>query len=196
MLESEEGMAPLIATAGTDLLVRYSDYLAMLGRAQLHDQFEGKIDLSGVVQVTLHEAASSSKMNELTDEEKLAWLRRVFANNLTDEVRRLQADKRDINRERAIEESSARVDAWLAAGHSSPSECAVRNEDLLRLSAALPNLVEAQRQVVEMHYLQGRTLAAIGVELGRSREAIAGLLFRGLCRLRSLLAVDSIELRR
>ena len=80
--------------------------------------------------------------------------------------------------------------------HSSPSECAVRNEDLLRLSAALPNLVEAQRQVVEMHYLQGRTLAVIGVELGRSREAIAGLLFRGLCRLRLLLAVDSVELRR
>jgi DNA-directed RNA polymerase specialized sigma24 family protein len=36
--------------------------------------------------------------------------------------------------------------------------------------------------------LQGLSLAEVGQRLGRSREAVAGLVFRGLKKLRTLLA--------
>src|SRR5205807_575468 len=82
-----------------------------------------------------------------TDAERAAWLRRILAHNLADEVRRLGAAVRDVGRERSLEaaldESSARLEAWLTAARPSPGEQAARNEELLRMSEALERLREA-----------------------------------------------------
>jgi RNA polymerase sigma-70 factor (ECF subfamily) len=75
----------------------------------------------------------------------------------------------------------------LAAERSSPSHQAVRQEDLLRLAEALGRLPEDQRSAVELHHLEGRTLAEIAQVLGRSRSAVASLVFRGLRNLRQRL---------
>jgi RNA polymerase sigma-70 factor (ECF subfamily) len=56
------------------------------------------------------------------------------------------------------------------------------------LAQALLRLPDDQRQAVELHHLQGLSLADAGQHLGRSREAVAGLVFRGLKNLRMLLA--------
>ena len=45
-----------------------------------------------------------------------------------------------------------------------------------------------QRQAVELHHLQGSSLAEVAHHLGRSKGAVAQLLFRGLRRLRELLS--------
>ena len=49
-----------------------------------------------------------------------------------------------------------------------------------------------QRRVVELHYLRGLAVADVAAEIGRSRPAAVGLLFRGLKRLRELLK-DTVE---
>jgi RNA polymerase sigma-70 factor (ECF subfamily) len=170
-------------------LERYRDYLDLLARLQLDPRLRGKVDLSGVVQQTLLEAHQSlDRLADQGDERLAAWLRQVLANNLRDEVRKLHAAKRDAERERsleaAVEESSARLEAWLAAEQSSPSERAERQEELLRLAGALARLPDEQRRAVEMHHLQGRPLAEVALELGRSKGAVAQLLFRGLQKLR------------
>ena len=63
----------------------------------------------------------------------------------------------------------------------------MRSERLLRLAEALEALPEAQREAVELHYWQGWSLAEIAAHLDRSTAAIAGLLQRGLKKLRHLL---------
>src|SRR4029077_7628137 len=83
--------------------------------------------------------------------------------------------------------------AWLAADQSSPSQRASRNEDLLRLAEALARLPEDQRRAVELHHLHGYAVAQISVELGRSKGAVGALLFRGMARLRELLAQPEQE---
>jgi RNA polymerase sigma-70 factor (ECF subfamily) len=66
----------------------------------------------------------------------------------------------------------------------------MRHERGLRLAAALARLPEDQRRAVELHHLQGRPLAEAASELGRSKGAVAALLFRGLQKLRELLQED------
>jgi RNA polymerase sigma-70 factor (ECF subfamily) len=75
----------------------------------------------------------------------------------------------------------------LAAQQSSPSQQAMRQEDLLRLAGALAALPEEQRRAVELHHLQGCPLAGVAEQLGRSKGAVAALLFRALQKLRHLL---------
>lgn len=171
-------------------LESFREYLALLGRLQLDDRLVGKVDLSGVVQVTLLEAAESV-WHELDDENRIAWLRRVFANNLLDEIRKFRTQARDVDRERSIEqameESASRLNHWLVSEHSSPSQKAVRAEEELRLSKALACLPPAQRQAIELHQLRGWPLERVGNHMNRTRGAVAALIFRGTTRLRELL---------
>jgi RNA polymerase sigma-70 factor (ECF subfamily) len=173
-------------------------YLHLLARLHVDPRLKGKVDLSGVVQQTLwegHRALVSWPSTSTGDAPLAALLRRLLANNLADEVRKCYADKRDVNRERsldaALEASSARLEAFLAADQSSPEQRAGRNEELLRLAGALECLPEAQRQAVELHYLRGWRLEEIADHLGRGKSAVAGLLHRGLDMLREFLQSPS-----
>src|SRR3954452_19717350 len=121
-----------------DALERYRGYLQLLARLQLDPRLRGKIDLSGVVQQTLLEAHLAAWQ---ADVPPLAWLRRILANNLGDEIRKLTTARRAVSREQsreaALEASSARLDEWLAAQQPSPSAQLQREEEALRLAKAL-----------------------------------------------------------
>jgi RNA polymerase sigma-70 factor (ECF subfamily) len=174
-------------------LERFRDYLGLLARLQLDARLRGKVDLSGVVQQTLLEAHQAlTHVADRGEAIQAAWLRQILANNLRDEIRKFATGARDVDREQpleaALDRSSAQLGAWLATNESSPSQRAVRHEELLRLAAALARLPEDQRQAVELHHLQGLPLADVAKELGRSKGAVAQLLFRGLNKLRELLA--------
>jgi RNA polymerase sigma-70 factor (ECF subfamily) len=79
------------------------------------------------------------------------------------------------------------LEAWLAADQSSPSEQAIRHEQLLRLAEALLQLTEEQRRVVGLRFWKDYKLAEIAAEMGRSEQAVAKLLQRALKKLRDLL---------
>jgi RNA polymerase sigma-70 factor (ECF subfamily) len=167
----------------------WGDYLTMLARVQLEPRVRAKIDLSGVVQQTLLEALHKrAEFHRDHPAQELAWLRRILANNLADELRKLATRKRDLARERSLEaaldESSARLGEWLAAKQSSPSQQAERNEMAVRLAVALARLPEAQREALVLQHWHGWPLARIAEHLGRTRAAVAGLLKRGLQQLR------------
>jgi RNA polymerase sigma-70 factor (ECF subfamily) len=80
-----------------------------------------------------------------------------------------------------------RLQAWLVADQSSPSQQAERHEQAVRLADALAQLPDAQRQALVLQHWHGWSLADIAAHLGRSPAAVAGLLHRGLQRLRTLL---------
>jgi RNA polymerase sigma-70 factor (ECF subfamily) len=122
----------------------------------------------------------------------MAWLKQMLLNNLADTVRGLTRAKRDPFRERSlnahISESFIRVEEWLAAVQSSHSHHLARAEDLLRLADSLNSLPQLQREAIVLHYLQGLSVAEVGQQLDKTPSAVAGLLRRGLVRLRELLA--------
>ena len=170
----------------------YRDYLRLLARTQLGPRLQAKLDASDVAQQTILQAHQARRQfRGTTEAEKLAWLRAILANVLAAAARRFEARARDVGRERSLEGdlglSSSRLECLFAADQTSPSQRAVRAEELLRLAAALTRLPDDQRQVVELHHLRGLPVAEVAAQLGRTRAAVVGLLFRGLKRLRQLL---------
>ena len=63
----------------------------------------------------------------------------------------------------------------------------MRGEEVARLARALACLPPDQQQVVELHHLKGMSVADVADQMGRTKQAVVGLLFRGLKRLRELL---------
>jgi RNA polymerase sigma-70 factor (ECF subfamily) len=176
-------------------LENYREYLGLLVRLQVDPRLQGKLDPSGIVQQTLLEAHQA--LGQLTgrcETEVAAWLRKTLAHNLADEIRRLGTAKRDVAREeslqRALEESSARLEAWLAEEESSPSRQAERQEEAVRLAAALSQLPEKQRLAVELRHLRGLSLVEVAEEMGTTKAAVVGLLHRGVEKLRALLGAQ------
>jgi len=177
-------------------LGRFRGYLSLLARLEVSPRLRSAIDLSGIVQQTLLEAYKSGSQGR-TQAQTAAWLRAVLIHNLADEARRLGARKRDVFRERsleaALERSASRLECWLAAEQSSPSQRAIRHEELMELVRALAVLPDPQRQAVELHHLKGLSLSEIAEELGVTKPAVAGLLHRGLKALRARLAAETEE---
>lgn len=168
---------------------RYRDYLRLLAQMQLNPRLRRKVDASDVVQQTLLQAYQArEQFRGQSPAEMAGWLRQILARNLAHQQRDLGRACRDMKRERALEdkvnESSARMEAWLAAEQSSPSQKAQRNEQLLHLAHALNQLPEVQREAVVLHYWQGWSLADIAAHIQRTPAAVAGLLHRGLSQLR------------
>jgi RNA polymerase sigma-70 factor (ECF subfamily) len=182
-------------TAGADErpVEAYRDYLRVLARLHLGGRLQAKLDASDVVQHALMQAHENrDQFRGATEAERLAWLRTILANALAAAVRHYDAGMRDLDRERSLEAdldlSSSRLECLLAADQTSPSDGAARSEELVRLARALGQLPEDHRRVVELHHLKGLPVAETARFMGRSRAAVVGLLFRGLKRLRELLA--------
>lgn len=181
-------MAQTQNDSGADL-ERFRSYLLLLARSQLDPRLRPKLDASDVVQQTLLEAHQAIQTFAGEGSARLAaWLRQILAHNLTNAARDFDRQRRDVHREQSLQQSleasSARLEAWLADGQSSPAQQAERNEQLLQLADALLQLPEEQRAVIELRYLKGWPVKDIADHLGKTAAAVAGLLHRGMTQLR------------
>jgi RNA polymerase sigma-70 factor (ECF subfamily) len=174
---------------------RFREFLLLLARMQGDARWQAKLDLSGVVQQTLLEAYQDGKgLADAPDAQKAGWLKRALANNLADELRKLNTARRDVGRERSLQagldQSHSHLELLLPDAHGTPSKAAVRAERGLQLAQAFAALPEAQRQVIELHHLKGHTLVQVAETLGTTKPAVAGLLHRGLKALRGMIKPD------
>jgi RNA polymerase sigma-70 factor (ECF subfamily) len=184
----------MTSKADRQSLEDYREYLCLLARLHLDPGLRKVLDSSDLVQETLMKAHERrAQFRGHSEAEVAAWLRAILANTLADAVRKYtrQQGNQHVSLEAAVERSSARLEAWLAAEDPSPREQALKNEELLRLAAALGALPDDQRSALELHHLQGYSVPAIGQVMGKSNAAVAGLLRRGLKKLRELLAENS-----
>jgi RNA polymerase sigma-70 factor (ECF subfamily) len=178
--------------AAENSLEHYRPYLRLLARLHLDARLQGKLDASDVVQQTLVYAYEKrDQFRGQSEAELVGWLRMILANAMAEAARKFSTEARDLRRERSLEasleESSSRMEAWLAADQSSPSQQVMRHERLIHLAGALAQLPEDQQMAIELHHLKSWSIADIAQHMARTKPAVMGLLFRGLKKLRELL---------
>lgn len=170
-------------------LGRLLDHLRPLLRrraeASLHGPLLARVDESDIVQQTCLSAVQQfHQFRGRQPGEFMAWLLQIHERNVLSAVRHhTQVQKRAVEREIRPE----RGDVFIGHAESSPSQRAMRGEREAGLEAALQRLPDAQREAVRMRFADRAPLASIAAQLGKSETATAGLLKRGLQRLREIL---------
>ena len=190
------------ARAGDDdargrLLEAYRSYLTLLARVQMGRSLQGKVDPSDLVQEAFLEAHRDFRQfRGETEAELLAWLRRVLATGLADQVRRHRGtQRRDLRLERqlaaALDRSSQALERGIAAPDSSPSARAERREDARHLAEVLERLPADYRDVLLLRHFQGLTFPEIARRLDRTLDGVKNVWLRGLSRLRRTLEEET-----
>jgi RNA polymerase sigma-70 factor (ECF subfamily) len=163
-------------------LEQYADYLRLLARLQIDPRLRRRLDPSDIVQQTLLVAYEKlSQFRGQSHAELTAWLRTILARTLAQAKRRFvrHEAERAGSLEKAIEQSSARLETWLARDDSTPGEKAMRGEQLVLLAHALAQLPEDQRSAIELHHFQGLSVPEAARRMNRTVASVTGLLYRG-----------------
>jgi RNA polymerase sigma-70 factor (ECF subfamily) len=167
------------------------ELVSEMARGAVPPHLRGKVDdedLSQEVLCRVHSSGRDGRFDGREDAEVRRFLRMTLDSVVNDLVRRFDAQKRHAaiegSLDQALDGSSARISAWLAADQTSPSQAAARQELLTHLAEGLATLPEDQRRAVELYHLQGLTMAEVAARMGRSGPSAAGLLRRGMHALR------------
>lgn len=174
------------------LLSMYRNYLRILARTQIDAALGVRVDPSDLAQEVLVDAFRGfADFLGQSEGELIAWLRKILARNLTDQVRRHHSMKRDVRREQSLElllEQSRRgFDALLQMSTQHPSSRAAQREQSVVLADALAALPDDYREVIILRHLERQKFTQICERMGRSPGAVRMLWVRALERLRAIL---------
>jgi RNA polymerase sigma-70 factor (ECF subfamily) len=182
------------AAALGQLLELYRNYLRLLAGSLIRSTLRVRMDASDLIQETFLEAYRDfEQFDGQSEGEVLAWLRRILARNLADQVKHHQRQGRDWHRQESLEalldRSSAAVQQALGAGLSSPSAQASKREQAVLVADALEHLPPDYRAIIMLRHVERLKFEEIARHLGRSAGAVRMLWTRALERLSRLLEV-------
>jgi RNA polymerase sigma-70 factor (ECF subfamily) len=163
-------------------------YLLRIAGQELDPGLRAKGGASDLVQETLLDACRDfAQFHGDSEQQLLAWLRRLLLNNLSNFARRYRdTAKRQATAEVPLDPggSSANWADTLAGGDSTPSAHAVAGEQAEALQHALERLPDDYRQVLLLRYQGELPFEEIGRQMGRSANAVEKLWLRAVERLR------------
>ena len=178
------------------LLSLYTNYLKLLVTAQMDHRLRVRVSPSDIVQDTFFEAHRDfEQFRGQSTGEFVAWLRKIVVNNILRVVEQhVLAEKRDVRREvsleqigRRLEESTVRLETFLAQEVESPSGCAVRREHEIQLADALAALPADYRDIIVLRHIEGLPFEKVAERMKRSAGAVRMLWLRALKKLRESL---------
>jgi len=171
------------------LLDHFRPQLCQAARGRLEGRLRVRVDQSDVAQQSCLSALRDFDRFEGSQvAEFAAWLHRIHDQNVRDVVRdHAVYQKRAVSKETpdqgAVEAAHARP--------ASPSQPLLQRERKAEIAKILQTLPADQREAVRLRHLEGCSLAEIARRLDRTEAAVAGLLKRGLAKLREKLKNES-----
>jgi RNA polymerase sigma-70 factor (ECF subfamily) len=118
----------------------------------------------------------------------LNWLHAILNQKLAQARRAAHRKKRDIDR--AVPAGAVVSDSYwnlldqLCADSGTPSRVARREEALSAMLGCIDELSDSHRQVIELRYLEGLSVAEVARRLDKSEAAVVALAKRALSALR------------
>ena len=154
-----------------DLVGRHQEQLLRVVRIRLGPGMRRWLESGDIVQETYQALVRDIARLELERGEDLVqWLARVATNRIRDQHDRARAQKRDGERERALEEGAASQSApafELAAADTAPPERAMRAEVREILDGAIGSLSPEYREAILLRDFCGASWEHVARELGR-----------------------------
>lgn len=179
-----------------ELLQMYRPYLRLVAEQSLGADVRRREDASDVLQRTEFDVTQSiADFRGATEPEFSAWVKCILRRNIASVHRTHRAAKRDIAREFSMADADVSASiSWMtpAANSPSPSRRMMRGEAALALAAALEELPDGQRAAVRMRHLEGMKIDDVALKLGVTAGSAAGLIRRGVAKLRELLSEEAI----
>jgi RNA polymerase sigma-70 factor (ECF subfamily) len=182
------------------LLALYTNYLKLLVSAQLDSRLRARTSPSDIVQESFFEAHRDfGEFRGQSIGEFVVWLRRIVVNNILRVVEQhVQAEKRDVRREvsleeigRRLEQSTVRLETLLAVQMESPSGCASRREDEIRVADTLAQLPRDYREVIVLRNIEGLSFEEVAQRMERTAGAVRMLWLRALKKMRDELKTEA-----
>lgn len=181
--------------AVAELFARYRAKLQRMVALRLDARLLSKVDCDDVLQEAYVTAAR--RIGEYLDHPTVpvfVWLRQVTTQVLIDTHRRyLDTQKRDarqeLTRRRMAGQGSSSICLvnHLADSLTSPSQCAVRQELLAGMRAALEQLGDMDREVLVLRHLEDLSNNEVAEVLGIDKFAASKRYLRALARLRKVM---------
>ena len=169
------------------LAERYRRYLLHVANESLSPALRAKVGASDIVQETLlHFQQRFDRFEGTSEEELLAWLRRILYFRTLQVARRYgSTEARDVRRELSIVELSHSGRAAPIVD-SAPTPCTelVAKEQLANLEAAMAALPRESQQLIRLRNVERRSFREIGELLGCSPDAARKRWVRALAQLR------------
>jgi RNA polymerase sigma-70 factor (ECF subfamily) len=180
-----------------DLFQRDRDRLRRLVELRIDARLQGRVDASDVLQEAFLDAADRVEAYlRRADLPVFLWLRLVVCERLAVVHRRhLGAKMRDAGQEVSLyrrplpQASSAALASMLLGRLTSPSDAAIRAEQVIRVQEALNALEPLDREVLALRHFEQLSRAETAQALGISEEAGAKRYLRAMRRLKSALAM-------
>lgn len=177
---------------------RFRQKLLRMITVRLDGRIIGKVDAEDILQDAFVE--TSRRIQDYLDDPAVpffVWLRQITSQVLIDTHRRyLGAKMRDVRQEVTLyrtgrsDTSSALLVAHLADSLTTPSQFAVREEDIAELGAALEELEDIDREVLVLRHLEELSNNEVAQVLGIDKYAASKRYLRALGRLRRTMALD------
>ena len=182
-------------SALADLLNSYRHYLRLLARVQLCKNVQVRVSPSDVAQESILAAQKAfPRFRGETENELVAWLRKVLASRLADAARFHSAQRRDVNTEKrldeSVEESSLALQLLLPQVQDSPSQIVAKREEAVLLSEALQRLPADYSEVIVQRHLEGKPFAEISESMNRTVPSVKAIWARAMASLRQQLGAD------
>ena len=173
------------------LFARFHGHMVDVARRRLGPRLRLKEEPDDLAQTTFREAARDFGSYEWRGEGSLVrWLAQILQNKIRDKAEFYSASKRDVSRERAMEDRSNPDDPWRydPASHDlSVTRVVERAESFDILRKALERLSGDHRKAITLVFFEGLPLREAGERMGgRSEDAVRMLLRRAEARLREM----------
>ena len=179
-----------------DLFQRHRDRLRRMVELRMDARLYGRIDASDVLQDGFLDLAK--RLESYLSDPRLPvflWLRLVVSDRLAMVHRQhLGTRMRDAAQEVSLyrdpmpQASSAALAAMLLGRLTSPSNAAIRAEQILQVQEAVNSLEPLDREVVALRHFEQLSRAETAVVLGITEEAGAKRYIRALKKLKAILA--------